>query len=73
MLEWSPADLAQFHRHAPQWTHFSLSKSGTPLAPWVRAWPEHMAMQVFSMQGAQLSVAKYDVIGESGHGLHFAA
>jgi hypothetical protein len=29
---------AQFHRHAPQWTHFSRSKFGTPFSPGVIAW-----------------------------------
>jgi hypothetical protein len=29
----------QFHRHAPQWTHFSRSNAGTPPLPSVMAWP----------------------------------
>ena len=38
------------------------------------AWPEHMAMQVFSSQEMQrLAIEKDDVIGEAGHGLHLAA
>src|ERR1039458_2157800 len=42
MLPCSPSgDWPQFHRHAPQWTHFSRSKSGVPSSPCVRAWPEH--------------------------------
>src|ERR1017187_2091648 len=48
-LALSPSgDWPQFHRQAPQWTHFSRSKSGTPSSPLVMAWPLHMAMQVFS-------------------------
>ena len=75
MLERSPSgECAQFHRHAPQWTHFSRSKAGAPSRPSVMAWPEHMAMQVFSSQAMQrLAIEKDNVIGEAGHGLHFAA
>jgi hypothetical protein len=36
----------QFHRHTPQWTHFSRSKSGTPFCPGVMAWPLQASMQI---------------------------
>jgi hypothetical protein len=32
----------QFQTHAPQWTHFSRSKFGTPTSPSVMAWPEQI-------------------------------
>ena len=75
MLPRSPSgEWAQFHRHAPQWTHFSRSKAGAPSGPSVMAWPEHMAMQVFSSQAMQRRlVEKHDMIGEARHGLHLAA
>src|SRR5208282_2765745 len=38
---------AQFHTHAPQWTHFSRSNTGTPFSPGVMAWPLHSSMQIF--------------------------
>jgi hypothetical protein len=33
---------AQFQMHAPQWTHFSRSNTGTPLSPGAMAWPEQI-------------------------------
>jgi hypothetical protein len=33
---------AQFQMHASQWTHFSLSHTGTPPSPGAMAWPEQI-------------------------------
>jgi hypothetical protein len=33
---------AQFQMHAPQWTHFSRSNTGTPPSPGAMAWPEQI-------------------------------
>jgi hypothetical protein len=49
MFIWSGSPgtaVAQFHWHAPQWTHFSRSNDGTPAAPGVMAWPLHASMQI---------------------------
>jgi len=43
----------QFHRHAPQWTHFSRSKAGTPVSPGVIAWPLHASMQMRALHFSQ--------------------
>jgi hypothetical protein len=33
---------ARFQMHAPQWTHFSRSNTGTPPSPGAMAWPEQI-------------------------------
>jgi hypothetical protein len=33
---------AQFQMHAPQWTHFSRSNTGTPPSSGAMAWPEQI-------------------------------
>ena len=64
----------QFHMHAPQWTHFSRSKFGTPSFPSVMAWPLHASMQIFVAAFlAQFRVEKLDVVGVTGGRLHLAA
>ena len=49
----SGSGLAQFQRHAPQWTHFSRSNAGTPFGPGVIACPEQTSMQIFVPQLSQ--------------------
>ena len=72
--EFDDSPGAQFHRHAPQCTHFSRSKAGTASVPRVMACPEHMAMQVLAAHSRQSwGLVKLHVIGESGGGLHLAA
>src|SRR3974390_257770 len=42
-----PSSTPQFHRHAPQYTHFSRSNAGTPFSPRVIACPEHISTHTF--------------------------
>src|ERR1700757_2104918 len=63
-LEWGPPAPArnstfplpsvvlalQFHKHAPQYTHFSRSNAGMPFSPRAIACPEHISMQTFGWQ-----------------------
>ena len=44
----SGSGCAQFQTQAPQWTHFSRSKFGTPASPSVMACPEQASMQIFT-------------------------
>ncbi len=75
MLLRSPSgDCAQFHRHAPQCTHFSRSNTGSAfLAQRDRLARAHRDARLLLAGDAAPPVEKHHVIGESRHGLHLAA
>ena len=71
----SSSGWEQFHRQAPQWTHFSRSNAGTPPAgPGVMAWPEQTSTQIWVPQLSHSDrVQKRDVVGVARRRLHLAA
>ncbi len=75
MLECSPSGgWAQFHRHAPQWTHFSRSNAGSAVfAQRDGLAGAHGDAGLLLAGDAEILVEEDDVIGEAGHGLDFAA
>ena len=64
----------QFQRQAPQWTHFSRSKAGTPPSVGrdglARA---HLDAELGAAVAAQRGIEEDDVVGVAGRRLHLAA